>query len=249
MKLDINHNQTIAISEQITGLQLKQQLEVEYALKYENYYLTSNGKIIQDDQVLHSGYIHVVPRIFGGKGGFGSMLRAIGAQIEKTTNREACRDLSGRRLRDINEEQRLKNWIGQQVEREKEAKERKKKKLERLCEQPKHEFKDAEYDKERSVLPEIVEDAVLQGLQASCSSKRKTTEENAVVKKKKPKLWIDDEFDDVSDDSEDDTKANDKGENPEDTNGKNYSKGDNESISEESLEKSEPIDEKAQKQQ
>ena len=38
--------------------------------------------------------------------GFGSMLRAIGAQIEKTTNREACRDLSGRRLRDINEEKR-----------------------------------------------------------------------------------------------------------------------------------------------
>lgn len=29
-----------------------------------------------------------------------------GAQIEKTTNREACRDLSGRRLRDINEEKR-----------------------------------------------------------------------------------------------------------------------------------------------
>jgi hypothetical protein len=38
--------------------------------------------------------------------GFGSMLRATGAQIEKATNREACRDLSGRRLRDINEEKR-----------------------------------------------------------------------------------------------------------------------------------------------
>lgn len=44
--------------------------------------------------------------LVGGKGGFGSMLRAIGAQIEKTTNREACRDLRGRRIRDINEEQR-----------------------------------------------------------------------------------------------------------------------------------------------
>ena len=40
----------------------------------------------------------------GGKGGFGSMLRAIGAQIEKTTNHEACRDLSGRRMRDVNNE-------------------------------------------------------------------------------------------------------------------------------------------------
>lgn len=32
------------------------------------------------------------------------MLRAIGAQIDKTNNREACRDLSGRRMRDVNNE-------------------------------------------------------------------------------------------------------------------------------------------------
>ena len=56
-------------------------------------------------------------RLRGGKGGFGSMLRAIGAQIEKTTNKEACRDLSGRRLRDINEEKRLKDWLAKQAQR------------------------------------------------------------------------------------------------------------------------------------
>lgn len=39
------------------------------------------------------------------------MLRAIGAQIEKTTSREACRDLSGRRMRDINNE---KKYVMQQ---------------------------------------------------------------------------------------------------------------------------------------
>ena len=38
--------------------------------------------------------------------GFGAMLRMIGAQIEKTTNREACRDLSGRRMRDVNNEKK-----------------------------------------------------------------------------------------------------------------------------------------------
>ena len=43
-------------------------------------------------------------RLCGGKGGFGSMLRALGAQIEKTTNHEAMRDLSGRRVRDVNNE-------------------------------------------------------------------------------------------------------------------------------------------------
>lgn len=55
---------------------------------------------------MNNGNVYVCPTVKGGKGGFGSMLRAIGAQIEKTTNREACRDLSGRRLRDINEEKR-----------------------------------------------------------------------------------------------------------------------------------------------
>lgn len=131
---------------------------------------------------------HVVPRLVGGKGGFGSMLRAIGAQIEKTTNREACRDLSGRRLRDINEEKRLKNWINQQAEREKQAEDRRQKKLERLCQKPKHEFKDEDYDKARSALPDKVEDALEQGLKASGSgTKRKQNDEN--VKKKKAKLW------------------------------------------------------------
>ena len=48
----------------------------------------------------------IQPCLLGGKGGFGSMLRAIGAQIEKTTNREACRDLSGRRMRDVNDEKK-----------------------------------------------------------------------------------------------------------------------------------------------
>lgn len=35
------------------------------------------------------------------------MLRALGAQIERTTNKEACRDLSGRRMRDVNAQKQL----------------------------------------------------------------------------------------------------------------------------------------------
>lgn len=69
-------------------------------------YFVANGKKLEDGDVLLRGTVQVHPKLLGGKGGFGSMLRAIGAQIEKTTNREACRDLSGRRLRDINEEKR-----------------------------------------------------------------------------------------------------------------------------------------------
>lgn len=148
----------------------------------------------------------MVPRLLGGKGGFGSMLRAIGAQIEKTTNREACRDLSGRRLRDINEEKRLKAWIEKQAKREKEAVERKKKKLEKLCAEPKHEFRDQRYDKERAELTEKVGDAVEEGFKAAGPSgiKRKQ-EENNKPNKRKTMLDLDIDSDELdSDDSDED---------------------------------------------
>lgn len=135
------------------------------------------------------------------------MLRAIGAQIEKTTNREACRDLSGRRLRDINEEKRLKAWIEKRAKRDKEAVERKQKKLEKLCAEPRHEFKDQRYDQERAELTEKVGDAVEEGFKAAGTSgiKRKQEENNKPNKRKTMlDLEIDsDEFED-SDDSDED---------------------------------------------
>ena len=75
----------------------------------DDVYHTCNGKIFDPadclEEMMHKDVIiRVHFRLRGGKGGFGSMLRALGAQIEKTTNREACRDLSGRRMRDVNNE-------------------------------------------------------------------------------------------------------------------------------------------------
>lgn len=94
-------------------------------------YVVRDGRRPDPEERLQRGAVYrLEPRLRGGKGGvlmsnairtpsssvasrplllwcdsgFGSMLRALGAQIEKTTNREACRDLSGRRLRDVNHE-------------------------------------------------------------------------------------------------------------------------------------------------
>ena len=49
----------------------------------------------------------------GGKGGFGANLRAAGRTAGKksTTDFGLCRDLQGRRLRDVNNEIRLKTWL------------------------------------------------------------------------------------------------------------------------------------------
>jgi hypothetical protein len=49
--------------------------------------------------------LRLAPRILGGKGGFGSQLRAAGGRMssQKTNNNDSCRDLSGRRLSTIKE--------------------------------------------------------------------------------------------------------------------------------------------------
>ena len=56
----------------------------------------------------HPIRLSVCVRIRGGKGGFGSQLRAAGGRMStgKATNVDACRDLSGRRLSTIKEAQR-----------------------------------------------------------------------------------------------------------------------------------------------
>lgn len=169
--------------------------------------------------------IQTIFRLLGGKGGFGSMLRAIGAQIEKTTNRDACRDLSGRRLRDINEEKRLKAWLEKAKDRESDQYAKKKKKLERLLAKPRHEFKDEDYEQARAELTSNVGEAVEEGFKkataAEAGLKRKAALEQEQDKKAKMKknshLWIaadlssgsDDTTDSESDDDEEkaETKA------------------------------------------
>jgi len=164
---------------------------------------------VQENDIYLSGHATVIPRLPGGKGGFGSMLRAIGAQIEKTTNREACRDLSGRRLRDINEEKRLRTWLEKHTKTEDETAERKKKKLEKLCAEPRHEFKDQRYEQERADLTERVGNAVEEGFKAASTSgiKRKIEEDIKPNKQRKTILDLDmdsDEFEDISDSSDND---------------------------------------------
>lgn len=141
----------------------------------KDFYLTHNGKLLHDDDQVANALngrdgdatVYLVLKVLGGKGGFGSMLRAIGAQIEKTTNRDACRDLSGRRLRDINEEQRLKKWFAKQAEREQEKQEARKRKLDKLRlvadGPPLPKIDDQEYLQKREDIVEAVFEAVDEG--------------------------------------------------------------------------------------
>lgn len=214
------------ISNATTYSALKVDITEKFKIPPTDYYLTSNGKVIQNELIKDTdGEIQLAIRVLGGKGGFGSMLRAIGAQIEKTTNREACRDLSGRRLRDINEEKRLKAWLEKQKkENPKDLEERFQRKIEKLLAKPKKEFKDEEYEAARANLLDDISDSVEQGLKASRGElpppaeaertvlasvglKRKVPEDTSQKNAKKIKgaLWIDEGISSCSDtDSDDD---------------------------------------------
>ncbi|KAM6939562.1 splicing regulator SDE2 [Xenentodon cancila] len=144
---------------------------LERFVPQQDFYVTRNGRLSPLDECLQHGAVyHLEPRLCGGKGGFGSMLRALGAQIEKTTNREACRDLSGRRLRDVNHEKEMAEWLKKQAEREAEKEQRRLERLQRKLAEPKHQFSDPEYQQQCHDLSERLEDSVLKGLQASSSS-------------------------------------------------------------------------------
>lgn len=215
----IYNNRTLRLSgTNLSETSLHEFLQKETGLQPSEYYLTHNGKRL-DPQHIHflaSPPLRLVERLPGGKGGFGSMLRAIGAQIEKTTNREACRDLSGRRLRDINEEKRLKAYLDKQKEAPEDERAKLQKKIDKLLAKPKHEFHDEAYNRSRSDLTQNVGEAVQEGFRKAVEAekagesgvKRKAMDDGkkgkAVKKKAKGALWLgSDDLGSSSDDSSD----------------------------------------------
>ncbi|KIK10069.1 hypothetical protein K443DRAFT_81382 [Laccaria amethystina LaAM-08-1] len=63
--------------------------------------------------------LRLTPSLLGGKGGFGSQLRAAGGRMssQKTSNNDSCRDLTGRRLSTIKEAKKLAEYLETKPER------------------------------------------------------------------------------------------------------------------------------------
>ncbi|EJU04753.1 hypothetical protein DACRYDRAFT_93191 [Dacryopinax primogenitus] len=148
--------------------------------------------------------LRVTPRILGGKGGFGSQLRAAGGRMssQKTDNKDSCRDLSGRRLSTIKEAKKMAEYLESEPLRQKAAKEAQKAKLEKLERElggtpgnaesskledtsvvagKKHRFDDIEYLKQSEEIVDSVKSAVVAGLlkkrkKAKVSNEEKATE-------------------------------------------------------------------------
>ncbi|KAI9366045.1 telomere stability and silencing-domain-containing protein [Zopfochytrium polystomum] len=127
-------------------------------------------------------------RLRGGKGGFGSMLRAQGGKMssQKTTNFEACRDLSGRRLKTVNDAKKLAEYMAKEPERKRKQRENAEEKIkEGLKEQEPKKIRidENEFLKDHEKALEDVKDTVERALKKSAASKK------AATKPQKKAVW------------------------------------------------------------
>lgn len=70
---------------------------------------TNIASLCKDKQAPPSLSMHF--GVVGGKGGFGSLLRGQAATKRKTTNFDASRDLRGKRIRNVNNEKKLREFL------------------------------------------------------------------------------------------------------------------------------------------
>ena len=99
-------------------------IELHDRIPQDHQRIIFNGKQIHrntEEVILNDkipSFVDIRLRIVGGKGGFGSLLRGgqPGTQKKKNTNYGACRDLNGRRIRHVKQEEELAKWNKEQEE-------------------------------------------------------------------------------------------------------------------------------------
>ncbi|CEO99969.1 Replication stress response SDE2 C-terminal [Plasmodiophora brassicae] len=89
------------------------------SIPYGHVVLRRASDFCPDEDVVEVGTtcLDLNGRLLGGKGGFGSLLRGSSAKVgqKATSNFTACRDLSGRRVRHVEDEKALAEWKNQQA--------------------------------------------------------------------------------------------------------------------------------------
>lgn len=144
-----------------------------------------DGRRLSDYAVERDATLHLALRLRGGKGGFGALLRGAG-RAALTDNFDACRDLSGRRLRHANAEQKLREWAKQSKELKQYLAELKRTKEEEkiakrqaMTEEELHKVKAAQRTALAGVMAALQDGLVDSGLVASTSGSSKRPAEDA----------------------------------------------------------------------
>ncbi|XP_077251281.1 ubiquitin-like superfamily protein [Tasmannia lanceolata] len=209
----------------ISGLSLKQNLQTKTKIPLQSLRLVSGSREISNESLISASEDNLFPscnlllRLRGGKGGFGSLLRgaATKAGQKKTNNFDACRDMSGRRLRHVNAEKKLEEWKAEAEERklEKVAEDFLKKKAKAVRKKGSADTEKyiEKYREDSAKCMEEVEASVRQSFGLYEDSKRKVLPSSGPASKRL-KIWLgkgkeleSDDSDDDEEDGEEDEKS------------------------------------------
>jgi len=145
-------------------------IEKRYSIPIDEQRIVLNGGyLLSDEDTIENGMcIHVLLRLRGGKGGFGTNLRAMGGKMskKKMQNKDSCRDIHGRRIRAVKEAEKQQELEVQRVEWEKKKSEQRDKKIKDGLKEPEQKkvlFDDTEYLEAHDKAREDVKDAVKKG--------------------------------------------------------------------------------------
>ena len=100
----------------LTTQNIFKQVKKAYGINTDEFRLTVDGEELPksskdlSEMIKPLSVVKIELMVDGGKGGFGSLLRIAAAQKKHFNNFDSSRDMNGRRLRDIKNEQRLKEW-------------------------------------------------------------------------------------------------------------------------------------------
>jgi hypothetical protein len=163
--------QWIELAKDSDTMQLKQFVQMRYSIPIDEQRLVSNGgfQLTDEERIGNDECIHVLLRLPGGKGGFGTNLRALGGKMskKKTLNKDSCRDINGRRIRTVKEAEKKDQHETQRIEWEKQQSEKREKKIKDGLKEPEVKkvlFDDTEYLEAHEKAREDVKDAVQRGL-------------------------------------------------------------------------------------
>ncbi|KAK6918225.1 Sde2, N-terminal ubiquitin domain [Dillenia turbinata] len=205
----------------ITGETLFQILQTETLIPSHDQLLISQGHKITSQTLISTSHespnlfptVSLLLRLRGGKGGFGSLLRgaATKAGQKKTNNFDACRDMSGRRLRHVNAEKKLEEWKLEEEER----------RLEKIAEDfIKKKAKDGKKGRSSGDSEKYVEKYREESLKCMEEVERSVRESIGKLKRKgvemggtdekKLKIWLGKKNMDVSDSEDDDSDEDEK---------------------------------------
>lgn len=152
--------------------------------------------------------ITISPTLLGGKGAFRQLMRNVGRTTTKSANQSMARDLNGRRLRDVENERRLQEFVEKSTEREQQNDVERLQKLERMAniknsENQRKNYLDADFDEKSKIMEESMNAAV--EVSYNCKRKIESKRDVAIKKQKIGKFGLDE--DDLSDLSTDDEES------------------------------------------